>query len=152
VDLAYAIAVVVACKFPATMVDGGVRAAGRRKRIVRVPFIGHDRCARLARLHYQWFEGAAGTAEGLAYHRLSSVAPDRTEHRRPIVVKCAVTAELVRTATRWIVRIKMLSALFPGILVHLVDFDDRVRQFGGGKVVRGRGPERDAASLTSDAG
>jgi len=152
VDLAYAIAVVIARELVAPMIDCGMPTARRRQRVVSVPFIRHDHRVGSRCENDERFEGATRTAKRLPHDDVTGLAAYGAEHRGSIVLKRAVRIQLERTPPWRVVGVRMAPALFPGILVHLVDFDDRVRERGGGKVVRGRGPERGAASPTSDVG
>src|SRR5262249_51404888 len=127
VNLAYAVAVVVARVLAAAVIHGGVGAARGGGGGGRGPSRGQGRGGGAPTGEDdEGFERTSRTAEGLPHHGFSGLAPEGTEDRRAVVLERAVAVERMGAAAWRVAGIRMPPALFPGILVQRVDLDDRV--------------------------
>ena len=110
VDLTNAIAIVIACPFVFTMINGDTVALNL---LVASPLIGIRHRVRLSEPSHMLLQGLAIGVFNHTQAHLPTFSPNRADDRRPIIVIGAVPSLFVGAPSRGIGRIAVLFAFFP---------------------------------------
>lgn len=109
-DLTDAIAILITCPFMFSMMDGDMLAWNL---VVARPFVGIGNRVGLRETDQVLFQRFAIRVFDDAQAHLPTLAPDRADDGRSVIVIGAVPALFVGPASRWVCRVAVFSAFFP---------------------------------------
>jgi len=113
VDLAHAVAIVVACPLLALGVDGEARPVVIAQVVVRVPLVRVHVRLRLGHAPHDRLDRLRGAPKHLAQKHFAGLASDHPEDRRAILLEGAVPVEAVTPPPRRVLGVRMPTPFVP---------------------------------------